>query len=130
MNRKKKFLCLVLGVIFYNALLGYAKEPFAIKDNNFLADHKKPCKTDVQIKSVKGTSFGVSGKLSVINGQTTFWCYGARHTWIGKLTYADFTFDSDKDNPLQFVIDKDKGYLYVKGQGTITFPNGKIRKLP
>jgi len=130
MNRRKKVLCLVLGIIVYNNLLGCAKEPFAIKDNNFGAKYEEPCETDIQIISVKGNSFRGRGELSIKNGKTIFWCYGAKHTWIGKLTYAYYTFDSDKNNPLQFVIDKDKGYLYVKGQGTITFPNGKIRKLP
>lgn len=123
-------VCLVLCSIIYNALLGYAKEPFAIKEKNFIANYNEPCKADVQIKSVKGSSFGVGGKISIINGQVAFWCYSAKHTWIDKLTYAGYTFDSDKDNPLQFVIDKDKGYLYVKGQGTVIFPNGKKVKLP
>lgn len=130
MNRRKKVFCLVLGAIVYSALLGYAQEPFAIKDNNFIANYKGQCNTDAQIKSVKGSSFGVGGQISIRNGQYTLWCYGAKHTWIGKLTYAGYTFDSDKDKPLQFVIDKDKGYLYVKGQGTVTFPNGKVKKLP
>jgi len=121
---------LVLCAIVYNSLLGYAQAPFAINDNHFIADHKGPCKTDAHIKSVNGSSFGVGGQISIINGQHTLWCYGAKHTWIGKLTYAGYTFDSDKDSPLQFVIDKDTGYLYVKGQGTVIFPNGKVKKLP
>ena len=125
-----KVLCLVLSIIVYSVLLGFAQEPFTINDNNFLANYKGPCGTDAQIKSVNENSFGVGGQVSIKDGQFTLWCYDAKHTWIGKLRYAGYTFDSDKNNPLQFVIDKDKGYLYVKGKGTVTLPSGKIIKFP
>jgi hypothetical protein len=58
------------------------------------------------------------------------WCYGAKHTWIGKLTYAGYTFASDENDPLQFVVDKNKGYAYIKGKGAVTLPDGTIVPLP
>jgi hypothetical protein len=58
------------------------------------------------------------------------WCNGATHKWIGKFIYSGYTFDSDKENPLQFRVDKDKGYVYVGGRGTVTTPDGMVVKLP
>ena len=68
--------------------------------------------------------------MSFIRGQSALWCYGAKHTWIGNISYAGYTFDSDKEDPLQFRVDKVEGYVYVKGEGTVTMPDGSIIKLP
>ena len=58
------------------------------------------------------------------------WCYGAKHTWMGNLTYGDYTFDSDDNSPLQFVLDRVKGYTYLSGTGSVTKPDGKTVELP
>jgi hypothetical protein len=57
-----------------------------------------------------------------------YWCRGAKHTWIGRLTYEGYTFDSDDADPLQFMV-TEKGYIYVKGKGMVTMPDGKAVKL-
>jgi N-acetylglucosamine kinase-like BadF-type ATPase len=88
---------------------------------------------DVAITDVKGDSLLVtvlSGSVKLGGGGLTIWCYGAKHTWQGKLTYAGYTFASDATAPLQFMVDKDKGYVYIKGKGSVKFPNGKIVHLP
>ncbi len=104
--------------------------PFAIQDKAFEADYKGACETDAKIMAVHGTSFSVKGSVSIRDGRFTLWCYGAKHTWIGKLTYAGYTFASDANDPLQFVVDQYKGYAYVKGKGTVTFPDGTTVTLP
>ncbi len=103
---------------------------FVITDPAFSATYKSDCDTDVTINAVQGTSFDVSGTLSNRNGKWVLWCYGAKHTWIGKLTYAGYTFASDRTDPLQFRVDASRGYVYLGGKGTIRFPNGKVTTLP
>jgi hypothetical protein len=105
---------------------------YAIVDKAFEAKYKGDCNTDCQIKDVKDDGFVISveegGGVSVIDGRPVVWGWGAKHTWLGKLTYAGYTFDSYSNDPLQFTVDKDKGYVYIKGTGTITLPDGRVVK--
>ena len=103
---------------------------FAIKDDNFAANYKGDCDTDAEITSVTGSSFEVGGTISMRNGQFTLWCYGAKHTWMGTLSYGGYTFSSNANDPLQFTVTKDKGYVYTMGKGSVTFPDGKVVNLP
>ena len=103
---------------------------FVIEDEAFDVDYEGPCDTDIEIVAVEGNTFSFRGSASIRDGRMTIWCYGARHTWTGKLTYADYTFDSDENDPLQFVIDEHKGYVYVTGKGTVTLPDGSEVTLP
>lgn len=104
--------------------------PFSIQNGEFEASYKDTCETDVEIISVEGTSFRARGTISMRNSQFVLWCYGAKHTWLGRLTYAGYTFSSETNTPLQFMVDKDRGYLYVAGDGTVTLPDGTIVNLP
>jgi hypothetical protein len=99
-------------------------KPSAIQDEPFEADYKDECETDVEIVAVEGDSFWTSGTVSVHGGRAVLWCYGAKHTWIGELAYAGYTFASDEDDPLQFTVDEDRGYLYLEGKGSVTLPDG------
>jgi len=47
----------------------------------------------------------------------------------GPFTIKDERFKAS-DDPLQFKVDRDKGYYYIGGKGTVTTPKGKIIKLP
>jgi hypothetical protein len=106
-------------------------EPFAIKDERFEANVQQECKTDAKITDIQGNSFTFGGStISMIGGKWVIWCYGAKHTWIGTLSYAGYTFSSDANNPLQFMVDKARGYVYVTGKGSIKFPDGKVATLP
>ncbi|MFZ2098056.1 MAG: hypothetical protein WAV05_15595, partial [Anaerolineales bacterium] len=80
--------------------------------------------------AVDGTSFSVGGTISMRDGRFTLWCYGAKHTWIGTLSYAGYTFASDGNDPLQFVVTKNQGYVYVGGKGTVKSPDGTVVTLP
>jgi len=65
----------------------------------------------------------------MLNGGWAVFCYGAKHTWIGTLTYAGYTFASDANDPLKFIVDENKGYVYVGGKGSVTSPDGSIINL-
>ena len=130
MQQKIKLVCLILCFIVLKIPTVYSKDPFVIKDKNFEATCKQVFDADIEIVEVTESGFRVKGSVPICNGSFTAWCYGIKHTWIGKLTYAGYTFDSNEKRPLQFTVDKDKGYLYVKGKGTVKTPNGEIVKLP
>jgi len=105
-------------------------QPFVINDPAFVPAVSDSCDGDVQIKGVSGTGLTVSGTIPFINGQIVVFCYGAKHTWIGTLTYSGYTFASDTTDPLQFKVVKDQGYVYVGGTGTVTSPDGSVVTLP
>lgn len=72
---------------------------------------------------------GLSTKM-IKNGMPSAWCHGLQHIFIGKVELNKYIFESDLNNPLQFVIDRQKGYVHQKGKGTVTAPDGSITKLP
>jgi len=80
---------------------------------------------------VNGDSFDLAANsvIAMINGQWAIFCYGAKHTWLGTLTYAGYTFASDANDPLQFQVDENKGYVYIHGKGTVTMPDKSIVRL-
>jgi hypothetical protein len=49
---------------------------------------------------------------------------GSEYTFIGKVKLLNYTFESDEKEPLVLVLVKDKGFVYVKGKGTVTTPKG------
>jgi hypothetical protein len=103
---------------------------FVLTDTAFGADLKESCSTNVQITGVDGTSFTVSGDIQMSNSNWYVWCYDAKHTWIGTLTYAGYTFASDANDPLQFTLVQGLGYVYIAGKGSVTSPDGSVVTLP
>ncbi len=100
-------------------------EPFVLEDEAFEADVTQPCDTEVLIQDYDDSVFSYGlGKVSMIDGQFAFWCYGARHTWIGTIEYEDYTFTSDENDPMQFMVVEDIGYNFIGGVGTVTYPDG------
>jgi hypothetical protein len=57
-------------------------------------------------------------------------CHGATHIYQGKVVIGKLIFDSDSKSPLTFKVDKDKGYLYIKGKGKVTLADGTVKSLP
>lgn len=94
------------------------------------------CKNEVDVEIFIGEDgelyFLLWGEMVIPLRGTDFvlWCYGAKHTWQGEATYAGYTFESSPDDPLQFVVDRDKGYYYKQGTGTVTMPEGEVVTLP
>jgi hypothetical protein len=91
------------------------------------------CGNDVDIKidridpTPDGDSRHVEGKfLILLDGRPVADCYGAKHTWLGKLTYNGYTFESDVDDPLVFTYVRNKGYVHLRGKGRVVMPDGKV----
>jgi hypothetical protein len=103
-----------------------AKDQFFINEGAFIPKYKEECSTNTKL-SMEGGKYKGDGMVDVKGG---LYCHKAKHTLIGEVSIFNYLFKSDNDNPLQFVVDKDKGYVYVKGKGTITKPDGKIINLP
>lgn len=116
-----------------------APEPFAIKDER-LIDRSIPegIASDVALEQKGGRIFarkypGVSGTIGLsTDGRPALWGHGSKHMYIGEVKDIGegYSFKSAEDDPLQFKVDKDKGYTYVKGKGTVTTPNGRVINLP
>jgi len=108
--------------------------PLVFKGEAFEADAQTACSnTDVAITEVVGDALRIevlSGSISIREGGLTIWCYGAKHTWIGNLTYGGYTFISDEESPLQFILDRSKGYTFLSGKGTVVQPDGTSVELP
>ena len=62
-------------------------------------------------------------------GTTSFFCHGMIHVWEGKVKYGFYTFISSKNDPLQFIVDKNVGYYYIGGTGKVITPEGRAIKL-
>lgn len=102
-----------------------------IKDKSFTPEDCVGT-TVLEITAVKGESFSISvieGSLSIRGGRMTIWCKGIEHRWLGKLSYANHTFDSAAGDPLRFLLVAG-GYEYIGGTGTVTLPDGKEVTLP
>ena len=55
---------------------------------------------------------------------------GSIHRIIGRLKIGSYIFTGEKDvfSPLTFVLTKE-GYVYLRGKGTVAFPNGRTLEL-
>lgn len=113
-------------------------EPFIIKDDRFINRSIPDGMTsNVNISMVKHNNknyqsleAAVENGLVIFNGRATTFAHGSINTWIGKNEIFGYTFDSDKDDPLKFRVDREKGYVYVKGKGIVTTPDGVTTKFP
>jgi hypothetical protein len=75
--------------------------------------------TDDKVPVPSKCKFLVDRKLDfVLEGDWDGKCVGARHTIIGNLTFYDYEFRSDTNNPLIFMM-SDKGYQYIQGKGEV-----------
>ena len=102
--------------------------PFAIAADGFKADLLEECGMEVDVTGVEADKLLVIPKVITIKsgGSASLWCYGAKHTWVGTLTYEGYTFSSDAVQPLLFRVDEKLGYAYTSGKGIVTLPDGGV----
>ena len=131
-NRVSRLLAISLVVLILASAC--AKGPFTIKDENFAASNVCDGEGVLELRMEGGElTVAARGDIQTFMRQSGFpsaWCHGLRHVWIGEATHAGYTFESSPDDPLQFVVDRDKGYYYEQGTGTITTPDGEVVTLP
>lgn len=87
----------------------------------------------IEITEVVGDGLRIrvtEGSLPIRGGGMTIWCSGIEHMWIGELSYEGHTFDSAAGDPLRFLLDARRGYVYVGGAGMVTLPGGTEVTLP
>lgn len=61
-----------------------------------------------------------------ISGPLIF-LHGARHLILGKVSLGKgYVLESSEDDPLLFECDKEKGYVYRSGKGTVTLPDNRV----
>ena len=104
---------------------------YILPAGTFPLDTQNSCTTDATISNVDGNTFRLTdeSKITLIfnpSGGLTFalWCPGAKHTWLGTLSYRGYTFASSDSDPLQFIVRSGGGYEYIGGTGTVTQPDG------
>ena len=108
---------------------------FSLKDDKLIDRSTGHDNGKVQISQNPDGSYHISGQVTVTFNPSggydqNIWADGVTHTWIGKCKYEGYVFDSDSSKPLVFRVDKDNGYTYVGGKGTVTTPDGKSTTLP
>jgi hypothetical protein len=107
---------------------------FAIQEESFIDRTSGPDAGIVQISTTPTGDLRIQGKVTFRMGakgfEPVFWAPGVTHTWVGKNNILGYTFDSDTDWPLVFKVDKEKGYHYLRGKGSVTMPDGKVVFLP
>jgi hypothetical protein len=107
---------------------------FAIQSRDF--DDGVDCGEPSEYRISEGSSpdtFGIKvvrGSLRIAAGGFAIFCYEAKHTWIGTVAYAGYTINSDANDPLQFQVTRDRGYVYIGGKGSVTMPDRTIVELP
>ncbi len=131
----KRFTITMFSVLLCLAVLSCKTRSFSLKDDKLIDHTARHDDGKVQISQEPDGSFNISGKVSVTFNPSggydqNIWADGVTHTWIGKCTYQGYVFDSNAGSPLIFRVDKDNGYTYVGGKGTVTTPGGESTTLP
>ncbi len=119
-------MCLVVGVA--------CTRKFSINDDRLIDKSARHDDGNVRVSQNADGSYHITGQVMVSftpdGGSQNIWADGVTHTWIGRVSYNGYIFDSDQNKPLSFRVDKDHGYTYVGGKGTVTAPDGKSTTLP
>lgn len=114
--------------------------PFAIPDENFI-DRSIPDGIASHVKlraDGRALTVTLEGNLALrvweaspFQLKETTFAHGSTHIWMGTGNRIfGYVLDSDPNDPLVFQVDRQKGYFYVKGAGSVTMPNGTIVRLP
>lgn len=131
---KRALTMLVCGMISLTGCASKKGSPFVIKNEKFAASEACAGEGVFDLYMEKGKLVVRARediKVKMIkDGLPSLWCHGLTHVFLGKVHHAGYTFNSDSADPLQFVVDRDKGYYYKQGAGEVTTPEGKIVALP
>ncbi len=119
------------------AVSGASGPEFVITDEQFIdrsIPSGKPSKASVQVRGGKALWDVNPDKgevIEIISGEATLWGEGSVHTWVGDNNDVfGHVISSDRTDPLQFRVDSKRGYVYLRGRGTIKLPTGEVKTLP
>lgn len=111
------------------------EETFKIASSEFNFDQNCPQQTNMFItlaaSPIQGFYYVVEGKVGFPINPTTgqmeqrIWCPGVENTLSGNLEILGYKFESDSQSPLIFKVIMGEGYVYRKGKGVVTTPDGK-----
>jgi len=130
----KKIILFGLFVTTLAIISSCSSGAFTIEDENFHATDVCDAEGTYEIFMEIG---GIRAKAQVdiqvhmlLDGIPSLWCHGLIHQFVGTVNIFGYTFESDENEPMQFKVDRKKGYYYVAGRGTITDPEGRVTVLP
>ena len=81
-------------------------------------------------EDLSATAIGDVETSMISDGMPSVWCHGLHHRFVGHVEIEGYAFDSDASDPLEFAVDRDDGFHYVAGTGTVEQPNGDVVTLP
>jgi hypothetical protein len=55
-----------------------------------------------------------------------YWANGTKHILSGNIYLAGYEFVGDKSDPLIFKVDKNSGYIFIRGKGSVKLLDGEI----
>ena len=130
----RKASVIALLAVFLSTLPGCGSEGFVITHEDFQASDRCEGTGTYQI-SVENNSIVAQAQdeiqvLMLKDGLPSIWCDGLTHQFVGTVVAFGYEFESDPTDPLEFLVDKNQGYRYVSGKGTVTDPDGKVTTLP
>lgn len=113
----------------------FMKSSLTLQDERLIDRYLEPGEGEIRISSIPGEGSRLEGNVTFrmeADGQMrpVIWAHGVKHTWIGRHEVQDHIFEGDPGWPLVFRVDKDKGYVYLRGRGTVTTPDGRVIRLP
>jgi hypothetical protein len=131
----KRCTVAILSLLLCLTGLSCKTRNFSLKDDKLIDRSARHDDGKVEISQRPDGTYNIKGKVMVTFNPSggydqNIWADGVTHTWIGKVKYQGYLFDSDAGKPLVFRVDKDNGYTYVGGKGTVTAPDGKSTTLP
>jgi hypothetical protein len=108
---------------------------FVLLDEQLIDREVGPVESEIRISPAPGGESHMEGKVTFRMGpdgelHPVLWAHGVKHTWIGRHEAQNHVFEGDPSWPLVFRVDKDKGYVYLRGRGTVTTPDGRVFRLP
>jgi hypothetical protein len=109
---------------------GQVSDHMLITDEKFTVRNNCDARGVMELFTKDGKMYWKDQKKMVYiydeNGDLSLWCNGMIHIFIGKVNYGFYTFISSKDDPLQFLVDRNVGYHYISGKGKVVTPEGKV----
>ena len=135
--RQLQFLNLFIVFIVSSATIASAQNntitlnSFTIKSDFF--NNRKPCSR----QGIKLTLDTMGEQLAIsadsIEDMKELYCDGVEHSIVSKvklrLGEEEYIIHGSRSEPIIFKVIKNKGYVYVSGNGSVRMPDGKIVKL-